>query len=813
MSRLLIAVAFLVALAADVAGQVRLVPPRQDVQFLDEVSFAIIGVPVGTTPTVAIRYPTGSRTGWLRVVSLSSNEIRVRAEDPADPAPRLNTGTYIAYVDVTVGLITRRGIVVLNRVRDSRRFRFLLANQNVGDELDITPLPRSLPIAIDFEFEGAPNTGKDYRIVAMANDPGLNWLAISPGSGRTVSEVTLTADSGTLSSRTEPYTGTLLVYDPADPDTQAALLVSMQVTGTASGARLTSAVAVPFTLQGPLLANGENGWWIDVPAGSQVLSVRATSNVPVNIYARRDQDVAITGSQITADAGTSAASLQPALDIVPPALQPGRYFIALQIPNAAVASGFIGAEVSAVPNVTQRNPIMSQVAAGQDWKTTVILVNPTDSVAGFRLRFRTSDGVDWPLALARIWPNPGELGTVTALADNIPANGMFMYETRTPRSVPVRSGYAELVEGTAVKGQAIYQLMTASGIDYEAAVPMAPPSASFFLPFDNQQTGGVTTISATALVNPGPASQLTARVRDEMGQLLTTGNLNYNAGQHTADFLVNMVGNAANGRRGTVEFEGQGGAQFAGLGLRARGPFTSLAVITTDGTPTTNQFIPQIATGGTWSTTLLLVNPTSNQQRFTLRFRQGTGAEWSLPLRRVGPSQTDFGRVTTVTETIPPYGLYTYETTDPTISGSQSGYAELVEGSALRGQAIFQQNTNLGSYEAAVPMRPGVRRFVMPFEKLTSGGRETLTALALVNTGSIANVVTARIRDASGQLLRTTQTSLAPGEHLVDTIPRLFGSALTTSRGTIEFEGSTADLVAIGLRYRGSFTSFAVIPK
>ena len=35
---------------------------------------------------------------------------------------------------------------------------------------------------------------------------------------------------------------------------------------------------VQFTLQGPLLANGENGWWIDVPAGSQILSVRATSS-------------------------------------------------------------------------------------------------------------------------------------------------------------------------------------------------------------------------------------------------------------------------------------------------------------------------------------------------------------------------------------------------------------------------------------------------------------------------------------------------------------------------------------------------------
>jgi len=652
---------------------------------------------------------------------------------------------------------------------------------------------------------------KDFKIIAQANDPGAGWLDVNPKDGRTLAPLTLTLNPTGLASRSDPYTGTVLVYEASNPDNQSALTVNLNVTNAPAGKVLTSGKSEPFLLSGPILGNGENGYWIDVPDGSAELEIQATANVPVKIYARRNQDVRPGASGIDADAVTPQAALQASLGVDAPALQAGRYYIAVEIVGSGVASGYIAAQVSAVGS--HSNPVMSQIAIGGDWKTTVVLVNTSDSPSAFAMRFRDDNGADWPVSLLRLGPTQTDLGNISNLSDTIPAGGMFTYQTREQPQAQIRSGYAELISGTGIRGQAIFQQTNAGGFDYEAAVPMSAGSKHFLLAFDNVTSEGIATSTAMALVNQASGAQVTARVRDELGQLLDTRQLSLTAGQHRADTLVGLVGSSVSGRRGTVEFSSDG-SDVAALGLRFRGPFTSFAVVSAGSAQPnpTNPVIAQIAVGVDWKTRIVLVNTTDTAQNFTLRFRQTEGVDWSLALDRVGPNPASLPASSAISGTIPPFSAYTYQTRPQT--NLAVGFAELTAGLGIQGQAIFQQTLINGPvYEAASPMEIGAKRFLVPFDNVTASNRPTTTSMAIVNPSTTAASVQVQIRDESGQTLGTKSFTLNPGQHTADTLAGMLGAMVNEKRGTAEFTMTGPGVNALGLRFRGPFTSFAIIPK
>jgi hypothetical protein len=795
-------------------GQVRIDPPTQEIPFNDSITYQVLGVPQGVQISVSINYPAGGRRDWL-TASRSGNVITVTTIQAT--IINFKTGVYIGYLDVNVaGIVTKRALVVLNRIRDEVRFRFRQPGQTLNfDKLSISDSSRSVNLLLDYMGNSGNSEAKDFKIITQANEPGPTWLDVNPKQGTTLAAVTLTLNPVGLASRSDPYTGTVLVYEASQPDNQTALTVNFTVTNGPAGKPLTSGKSEPFLLTGPIVGNGENGYWIDVPDGSAELEIQATSNLPVKIYARRNQDVRPGVSGIDADAATPQPALQASLGVDAPNLQAGRYYIAIEIVGAGVASGYIAAQVSSVSN--HSNPVMSQIATGGDWKTTVVLVNTSDSPSAFALRFRDDNGADWPVSLLRLGPTQADLGNVSNLSDTIPPGGMFTYQTREQPQAQIRSGYAELVTGTGIKGQAIFQQTNPGGFDYEAAVPMSAGSKHFLLAFDNVTADGIATNTATALVNQnqGSGTQITARVRDEQGQLLDTRQISLSAGQHRADMLLGLLGSSVSGKRGTVEFESDG-SDIAALGLRFRGPFTSFGVVPAGGAQPnpTNPVIAQIALGADWKTRVLLVNTTNTAQSFTLRFRQsgGAGADWLVALDRIGPNPATLPAASTISDTIPPFSVFTYQTRpQPNVA---VGFAELTAGLGIQGQAIFQQTlTNGPVYEAASPMEIGGKRFILPFDNLIAANRPTTTSMAIVNPTTSSASVQVQIRDESGQSLGTQAFTLNPGEHYADTLAGMLGAMVNAKRGTAEFTITGPSINALGLRFRGPFTSFAIIPK
>ncbi|MCI0434490.1 MAG: hypothetical protein L0271_12745, partial [Gemmatimonadetes bacterium] len=210
---------------------------------------------------------------------------------------------------------------------------------------------------------------------------------------------------------------------------------------------------------------------------------------------------------------------------------------------------------------------ISQIADGDRWKTTIVLVNNGTDPAPFSLSFRAPDGS--PLAV----PVAGK-GAVVEVSGEIPTGGSRTIETEGA-SDTLLQGWAEIVTPETIGGTAIFGQRRSDGSDTEGAVAIAPSLGSrFVLPFDN--TLGFVTAMA-ALNDTGAASAATITFRDEDGQVLAVETLSLGANSRTA-FALPAQFPRTGGERGTAEFSAPG-ISVLGLRFNPLGAFTSLAPV------------------------------------------------------------------------------------------------------------------------------------------------------------------------------------------------------------------------------------------
>ncbi|MBM3798062.1 MAG: hypothetical protein FJW31_29395 [Acidobacteria bacterium] len=133
-------------------------------------------------------------------------------------------------------------------------------------------------------------------------------------------------------------------------------------TPPAAGQALVSGVARNFTIgpfESPTLVSGEEGFYIDVPAGATRLDVRITSvgaEPELGFWVRYESQPSVQGGRVVADHASPAASGFETLAIdlrSSPALRSGRYYIALGLfTTNSQARGTITATVSGTPAPT-----------------------------------------------------------------------------------------------------------------------------------------------------------------------------------------------------------------------------------------------------------------------------------------------------------------------------------------------------------------------------------------------------------------------------------------------------------------------------
>jgi len=223
---------------------------------------------------------------------------------------------------------------------------------------------------------------------------------------------------------------------------------------------------------------------------------------------------------------------------------------------------------TSVEGVVQTPPsprIISHVADGGGWKTTILLVNNDTVAASFTVNFWQDNGQPFPVPLV----GSGPLSTVTG---TIPPGGSRAIQTSGSGS-PVVTGWAEVLSNQSLGGTAIF----ASG-GQEAAVPLlATGGTRLMLPFDN--SAGLAL--GVALANPSTTQDTTVSVtlRNENGVVISNEPA-ISLPHHThTSFVLPVRSSRPEDIRGVVELDSSGGAIFV-LGVRSNnGAFTSIRAL------------------------------------------------------------------------------------------------------------------------------------------------------------------------------------------------------------------------------------------
>lgn len=354
----------------------------------DTVSIAVAGATPFTLMNPGIIYPLGQPAGWLRA-SVANATVTLSLRGAFLPV----RGTYYAYVDIRVGVAAARVLVKLTVTPSDNQFQFQDVNGNDlnfnGLSLRSTDPPRTIRIRY------VPQLGEANIPAEFVVGSRPSWLQVSPSSGKLDSalEALLTvsvAQDAQPSSIT--YQDALAIFARNNSNKSGSLLVSAQVNGVVPGTELTSGTMRDLTLvEGNRLYNGEFGYFVNVPAGTEKLSV-LTSIRDVQIYASYGFDVYQSGGQVVADVSSSPVNEGVLLELAAPAgetLRIGPYYIGLYKILNGESSGFISATLK------------EKSACGYTLSPTSTVVTGAAASGSFQLR--TDSTCSWQASATTSW--------------------------------------------------------------------------------------------------------------------------------------------------------------------------------------------------------------------------------------------------------------------------------------------------------------------------------------------------------------------------------------------------------------------------
>jgi hypothetical protein len=216
--------------------------------------------------------------------------------------------------------------------------------------------------------------------------------------------------------------------------------------------------------------------------------------------------------------------------------------------------------------------------------------------------------------------------------------------------------------------------------------------------------------------------------------------------------------------------------------------------------------IAQIATGGTWKTSIQLINMGARPAQYTINFYNDLGT--TLTLTIVGS-----GRVTSLNGTLAVGASRTIEIEEPGNAIVQ-GWGWMQTPDSIGGQVLLRQRVpGLPDFEGAVPLSSqSDRHFFIPFDQTNNA----VTAYALANTSSGTQQALLTFRDESGNELRRATINFGGLTHQAFTLRQF--AELDGKRGyaevTVPFTGLpaaiTTSVAVMALRFNpnGQFTTF-----
>lgn len=220
--------------------------------------------------------------------------------------------------------------------------------------------------------------------------------------------------------------------------------------------------------------------------------------------------------------------------------------------------------------------------------------------------------------------------------------------------------------------------------------------------------------------------------------------------------------------------------------------------------------LPQIVAGGSWQTTIYLVNMTSSTMSFSLFFYDDNGNSLGLPFRTTAG---DIQRFSRIDFQLDGYTNFTFTAQDVDPAPLQ-GWAVLSYDASfgrIGGFAVFRQHVpGSPNYEASVPLdNLNDYKFFLPFNN-TQGFS---TGLALVNAATnLPAHVLMKFMDVNGNEILSTILTLPVNGHAAFSIPATYPQ-LNGRIGTLYVQSDTNMLSGLGLRFdnSGPFTTLPIL--
>jgi len=219
--------------------------------------------------------------------------------------------------------------------------------------------------------------------------------------------------------------------------------------------------------------------------------------------------------------------------------------------------------------------ILSQVASGSIWKTTITLENISTVPTEVRVEFWADSGSALTLPFTATLQGNSITGTASSVDETINPGATLLIATEAPAS-PTTVGWAQVFSSGPVAGFAIFREQLSNGTFAEGTVPLENRNISdLVVPFDN--TGGY--VTGVALVNSTSVhATIDVTIRDDFGNKLGSAtSIVLPANGHLA-FVVPTQFPVTKSRLGTIEFQPTSGGGIAGLGLRFS-PFSSFTSV------------------------------------------------------------------------------------------------------------------------------------------------------------------------------------------------------------------------------------------
>ncbi len=208
--------------------------------------------------------------------------------------------------------------------------------------------------------------------------------------------------------------------------------------------------------------------------------------------------------------------------------------------------------------------------------------------------------------------------------------------------------------------------------------------------------------------------------------------------------------------------------------------------------------VPQVADGGNWKTTVVVLSNDTVAASFTLRFFSATGQPQALPVAGRGMTAEVPGNVAA--------GGFQVIETEGTAAELVQGWAEIATDNRLAGYAIFRQRLEKQDAEGVVPIpSTGGRRLLIPFDNTN----RFITSVAIANPDAApCENGFARFNDENGSRFLDAPLPLSGRNRRAFRLIDEF-AATVNRRGVAEFTCANVDVFLVGFRFNpdGAFTS------